>query len=399
MWFPSLRVARERDCPPAVDERGSTPERPWAISVSGMYRICSADLPGRPNDAVTPSELAGLAVDERVDNTHILPWTGGGFGVMRAVIERRKLWQPGRTLRIKFVGGEESVRNRVRAVAELWLNYVNIHFDWVRDGDPAEIRISFADDGSWSYIGTDALGVAHSNATMNYGWLEVGTPQEEYERVVLHEFGHMLGMHHEHMSPSATIPWDVDAVYAYYARMGWSKNDVDWNVLMKLETSDTNFTHFDRESIMLYSIPNSLTIGDYEVGWNRTLSTQDIAFMRSQYPGREPVLPELTLNGDALSVDLAAANEVDTFRFLVPEPVVVIATTTGPLDTVLTVLGPDDPGAVVTWDDDRGRAENARIVKKLVPGNYWLTVRHGERAEPGPYKVQVRTRKSATRSG
>ena len=38
---------------------------------------------------------------------------------------------------------------------------------------------------------------------MNYGWLEPDTELREYQRVVRHEFGHALGMIHEHQNPAA----------------------------------------------------------------------------------------------------------------------------------------------------------------------------------------------------
>lgn len=53
---------------------------------------------------------------------------------------------------------------------------------------------------------------------MNYGWLYPDTPDQEYSRVVLHEFGHALGAIHEHQHPEAAIPWDKPKVYEYYAR-------------------------------------------------------------------------------------------------------------------------------------------------------------------------------------
>ena len=58
----------------------------------------------------------------------------------------------------------------------------------------------------------------------------------------------------------------------------------------------------------------------------------------------------------------------------------------GPSDTVLTLHGPGDPGAVLAWDDDRGRGANARIVRKLQPGEYWLTVRHKDGNATGAYR-------------
>ena len=66
--------------------------------------------------------------------------------------------------------------------------------------------------------------------------------------------------------------------------------------------------------------------------------------------------------------------------------------TEGPTDTVLTLHGPGDPGAVLTWDDDRGRGPNARIVRKLQPGEYWLTVRHKTPAATGSYTIGVKKR-------
>ena len=68
-------------------------------------------------------------------------------------------------------------------------------------------------------------------------------------------------------------------------------------------------------------------------------------------------------------------------------------TTTGASDTVLTLHGPSDPGAVLAFDDDRGVGANARIVRKLVPGEYWLTVRHKDPAATGTYSVAVRSRR------
>jgi tyrosinase len=64
-------------------------------------------------------------------------------------------------------------------------------------------------------------------------------------------------------------------------------------------------------------------------------------------------------------------------------------TTTGALDTVLTLHGPGDPGTVAAWDDDRGSVANSRIVRRLEPGAYWLSVRHKDPAGTGAYRIRV----------
>ena len=116
--------------------------------------------------------------------------------------------------------------------------------------------------------------------------------------------------------------------------------------------------------------------------------------MSSQYPKESPGTVELAVGGPRHAADLAAGAEVDTYTFTVPAPATHIMTTEGATDTVLTLHGPDDAGAVLAWDDDRGQGANARIVRKLLPGAYWLTVHHKAPAGTGGYTIGVKTRKS-----
>jgi hypothetical protein len=268
----------------------------------------------------------------------------------------------------------------------------NLTLDFVTGG-AAEIRISFAEEGfSWSTVGTDALTVGSSAATMNYGWLEPSTSLREYQRVVRHEFGHALGMIHEHQNPAAQgqIPWDKPKVYAYYAQQGWSKDDVDFNIFQVYSEESTNHTAFDPTSIMEYAIPDSLTVGSYSIGWNTEFSQNDTDFMRRQYPKGAAGPVELTVGAARTTADLSTGGEVDSYHFEVPTAATHIMTTEGPSDTVLTLHGPNDAGAVLAWDDDRGKGRNARIVRKLYPGSYWLSVRHKDPAATGQYTIGIK---------
>lgn len=144
---------------------------------------------------------------------------------------------------------------------------------------------------------------------------------------------------------------------------------------------------------MQYAVPDSLTVGSFAIGWNTALSPIDEEFMRRQYPAGSSGQQELEPNGPRVAADLASSGEVDTYHFSVATAATHIMTTQGPSDTVLTLHGPNDPGAVLTWDDDRGQGANARIVRKLLPGEYWLAVRHRNAAATGTYSVGVTTRK------
>jgi serralysin len=166
--------------------------------------------------------------------------------------------------------------------------YANIHFQFVQDVATAAIWISVSLDGkSSSCIGTDALHVPAGQETMHFGWLTAASSQAEYDSVVLHEFGHALGLLHEHQIPSSTIIWNKPVVYQYCTtKLGWSAPDVDHNVFEKYTPEQAIFTRMDPKSIMMYSYPGTWTLNVPPIStpWNYSLSDADKQFIALQYP-------------------------------------------------------------------------------------------------------------------
>src|SRR5690606_37607016 len=137
------------------------------------------------------------------------------------------------------------VRSKVRKYAEEWTSYANIRFAFVDDSQPAEIRVSFDKGGSWSHVGRTALLVPFNFSTINFGWLDDNLAEVEFRSVVLHEFGHALGLIHERQSPASGIQWDKEKAYRWYKeKQGWDKDTVDLNVFGKYNETSTNYSQF-----------------------------------------------------------------------------------------------------------------------------------------------------------
>ncbi|HXH86662.1 MAG TPA: matrixin family metalloprotease [Nitrospira sp.] len=210
--------------------------------------------------------------------------------VARMALISSKKWQPGTKLRCRFLDGSTKMKKKVRAVAHQWEKYCDIKLKFVTTG-PAEVRISFyADAGSWSAVGRDALNQQYfplHQPTMNFGWLRDDTDDTEYSRVVLHEFGHALGCIHEHQSPKFTRVWNTKAVMKYFSGPPnyWSADQIKHNVLQKYSPKGIAATSFDPKSIMLYAFDGALfSDGLGPTNENTNVSQSDIKMIKAMYP-------------------------------------------------------------------------------------------------------------------
>ncbi len=231
-----------------------------------------SDSPEPPGSFPAMEEETGICTELYDDN------------YSRAFGPRNSFWNKN-TLRVRFLGGSSNVQSRIRQHVLQWSKVANIHFEFV-SSEPSDIRISFdPSSGSWSYVGRSSSYIAANRATMNFGWFTDRTSDTEIRRTTLHEFGHALGLSHEHQHPLAMIPWKREAVYDYYQRtQGWSRSEVDQNIFTRYSTGNTNYTHYDPLSIMHYYIPRSLVNGDWNPTWNTILSVTDIDFIGTIYP-------------------------------------------------------------------------------------------------------------------
>jgi hypothetical protein len=176
---------------------------------------------------------------------------------------------------IRKLSPEEAVKKIVKERIE---PIVNLNFEFVENN--GNVRISFdPEKGAYSLLGTDCL---HSKeeTTMNLGWLDAAT--------IMHEFGHVLGLIHEHQNPSGTesIDWNKEEVYKWANEtQGWDHDTTYHNILQKYDHNQLNASNFDPKSIMLYFFAPELTNNHKGTNNNKRLSKEDVEYISKIYPG------------------------------------------------------------------------------------------------------------------
>jgi len=312
-------------------------------------------------------------------------------GATRAIIPIGKTWMNGTTLRVRFDGGTPAQRAKAREQALWWTQFANLQFEFGEAAD-AEIRVTFdADNGAWSYVGTDNRSIPLDQPTMNLGFLDGGT--------AAHEFGHAIGLAHEHQNPDGGIAWKEAKVIQDLSGPPntWNEATIRHNVLGKYSVNQIKGTRFDPDSIMLYFFPGTWTQSGVGTKPNDVLSALDKAFIASSqaYPRSAPTADdavEITVGaGRRTQATIGAVGEEDLFRFTVARGARHTIDTRGPTDVVMKLFGPDSRTHVIAEDDDSGVGNNARINADLIAGKYFVQIRHYDRSRgKGDYSIGVR---------
>ncbi len=167
------------------------------------------------------------------------------------------------------------------------------------------IRIGFENSGYWSYLGPDCLQIPRNQQTMNLQGFTTRTPDSEWDRVVVHEFGHVLGCPHEHQRKEIIDRLNPDAVYKEFRRtQGWSDEEIRQQVLTPIEErSLMGASPADEMSIMAYSFPSTLTKDRQPIVGGSKLSPIDREFFSKIYPRDDVIVPPPTSDDIVITID------------------------------------------------------------------------------------------------
>ncbi|MGH7855488.1 MAG: peptidase, partial [Candidatus Binatia bacterium] len=207
-----------------------------------------------------------------------------------------------------------------------------------------------------------------------------------------------IGLAHEHQNPQGGIEWNEQVVIEELAKSPnfWDEETARHNVLRKYSVDQINGTDFDPDSIMLYFFPASWTVNGISTKANEVLSAFDKQFIAGakMYPktGVTPVTAlELEVNAKKrTAASIGKFGEEDLYRFSAARDGRHRIDTRGPTDIVMKLFGPNSQTALIAEDDDSGVDTNALISADLIAGEYFVQVRHYNRASgKGKYSIKV----------
>lgn len=275
------------------------------VAMTAALAIVAA--PARPASAHDPVGLLKSLEEDRTEDeiAQVASAVPPSDTATRSVLVNLLLWPVPHALTVCFMSGSKGTRQRVTtSMQKVWqidrLSNNRLTYDAASFRDApdcsaapnADISVAFDPRGGYqSYLGLSSK--KHKPSMNLAGFSETSPDDKEFDRLVAHETGHALGLHHEHQSQNAPdCGWNFDFIWKNY---GWTSRDQMTSNFARLQDYLVLGKHayvfliYDQKSVMHYDFPE----GAYGAGRNSPCfirrnflpSAQDRDALRMAYGG------------------------------------------------------------------------------------------------------------------
>lgn len=192
------------------------------------------------------------------------------------------------TLACGFLSGaSDRQKQRVMNAANQWTqgnvgNLLEFRFGYDEDRGlikQAHVRILVGYPGYLTDVGTSAKGTPNTQPTVRlYQGLE--------KRKVMHEFGHVLALRHEHQHPDRAGKLDPGKVMRYFTEEeNWTQSQVYEAILKNWGSQErcVGQPNFAVDSVMSYDIPAKLTMDNKRIAMAQRVSGDDLKCVLGLY--------------------------------------------------------------------------------------------------------------------
>lgn len=231
----------------------------------------------------------------------------------RAAFMIGKEWKIGTKIKIAFMK-DDFINNKItlkplyekskadfvqKIITDKLLPLIDLTFEWDVNIKDSDVRISFVPSlGAFSELGINCLKISKDKPTMNLGWLDDDATYSNPVLkgtgiVILHEFGHLLGMIHEHSREDANLDWNKDFVYKQLGAPpnSWSTKDCDEQIFEMVKKQSFNGSKYDKKSVMHYYFPTEYFKTSPNLPTVIELSELDKLWIKKKYSKKSEKIP------------------------------------------------------------------------------------------------------------
>lgn len=209
----------------------------------------------------------------------------------RGVASLDKTWPQHSVLKISLLNMTAEQKQVTKENINKWAPHTNLFFKFT-DKPDGDIRIT-ADNktkAAWSRVGTDAKRVPVPEPTMSIGF---DRPPASVAATIQHEFGHALGLRHEHQHPDRTLDLNKAQIYKEYESRGKERYEANHDIIRPFIRREVKLSTYDQNSIMHYGFSESLVNDAKAISKPTQLSEGDKGFIQSVYPADNSSLGKL----------------------------------------------------------------------------------------------------------